>query len=169
MIVRAEGIKPDPKKIKALQKLPLPNNVYETQSFSGIVNYLSRFSPKKANFTGALRQVIKKSNAFKLEHHHEIAFKAIVKELSRDDHVLKYYDPAHNLYLECDASGIGTGFTLLQNVTVEVKDEIDMILTPDYLSQLLSIAYGSRTFTECERQYANTECELLAIICGVKN
>ena len=105
---------------------------------------------------------------FKLEHHHEIAFKVIVKELSRDDHVLKYYDPACNLYLKCDASGIGAGFSLLQNFNVEVKDETDMFLAPDYLSQLLPTAYGSRTFTEYERWHANMKCELLAIICGVK-
>ena len=47
------------------------------QSFLGIVNYLS---PKIANLTGALRQVVKKGNMFKLEHHHDIAFKVIVKE-----------------------------------------------------------------------------------------
>ena len=31
------------------------------------------------------------------EHHDESAFKVIVKELSGDDHVLKYYDPACKL------------------------------------------------------------------------
>ena len=64
MIVGAEGIKPDTKKIKALQELPLPNNMHEMQSFLGIVNYLSRFSPKIANPTSALRQVIKKGNVY---------------------------------------------------------------------------------------------------------
>ena len=61
------------------------------QSFLGIVSYLRRYSPKIANLTGALRQVIEKSNVFKLEHHHQIAFKVIVKELSRDIHVTSYY------------------------------------------------------------------------------
>ena len=145
MIVGAECIKPDPKKVKAIQELPLPSNVCKMHSFLGIVNYLSRFSLKIANLTHALQQIIKKGNVFKLEHHHEIAFKVIVKELSRDDHVLKYYDPAHNLYLKCDASDISAGFTMLQYFTVEVEDEMDMFLIPGYLSQLLPIAYGNRT------------------------
>ena len=168
MIVRDEGIKPYHKKIKALQELPMLNNVHEMQSFLEIVNYLSRFRPEIANLTCAFRQVIKKGIVFKLEHHHEIAFKVVVKEFIRDDHVLKYYDPFCNLYLECDASGISAGLTLLQNFTVEVKYAMDMFLTPDYLSQLLPIAHKSRTFTRCKRQYANIKCELLAIICGVK-
>ena len=92
----------------------------------------------------------------------------IVKELSGEDHILKYYDPACNLYLECDARGIGAGFTLLHNFMVEVKDEMDTFLTPDYLSELLPIVYGSRTFTECEGLNANIECELLGIIFAVE-
>ena len=38
MIVRTEGINPDPKKIKDIQELPLPNNTCEMQSFTGMVN-----------------------------------------------------------------------------------------------------------------------------------
>ena len=52
MIVGMEGTKPDPKKIKTLQVLPLPNKVREMQSFLGIVNYLS---PKIANLTGSIK------------------------------------------------------------------------------------------------------------------
>ena len=88
---------------------------------------------------------------FKLEHNHEIAFKAIVKELSRDDCVLKYCNPECNVYLKCDVSRIGAELTLLQKFTVEDKDKMDMFCTSDYLHQLLPIAYGSRKFTQCER------------------
>ena len=51
MLIEADGIRPDPKKIEALNLLPLPGNVRKMQSFLGIVNYLSRFIPKIANLT----------------------------------------------------------------------------------------------------------------------
>ena len=62
-----------------------------------------------------LAQLVNKENDYKTEKHHEIAFKAIIKELS-NVRVLKYYDPARKVFLECDISGVGAEFTLLQNL-----------------------------------------------------
>ena len=44
----SEGIKPDPRKIEAIKNLPEPRSEALLQSFLGIVNYLSRFSPNIA-------------------------------------------------------------------------------------------------------------------------
>ena len=46
MIVGANGVEPDPKKIKDLRELPIPSSPKLLQSFLGMVNYLSRFSPR---------------------------------------------------------------------------------------------------------------------------
>ena len=53
-------MRPDPKKIEALNYLPLPGNVRKMQLFLGIVNFLSRVSPEIANLTGSLRPLVKK-------------------------------------------------------------------------------------------------------------
>ena len=98
MLIGADGIRPDQKKIEALNCLPLPGYVREMQSFLGIVNYLSRFNPKIANLKGYQRPLVKKGNVYKTEKHHKIAFKAIIKELSNDK-VLKYYDSAKKIVL----------------------------------------------------------------------
>ena len=112
--------------------------------------------------------MVKKGNVYKTEKHHKIAFKAIIKELS-NDRVLKYYNPSTNFFLECDASGVGVGFTLLQNFVVDIQDDTDeSLLTTEYLTQLLPIAYGSQTFTECERRYTNIKKELLAMLYGIE-
>ena len=42
----SEGVKPDPRKIEAIKNLPEPKSESLLQSFLGIVNYLSGFSPK---------------------------------------------------------------------------------------------------------------------------
>ena len=68
-------------------------------------------------------------------------------------------------FLECDASGLGAGFTLLQNFSTESDDEE---VNPKYLSELLPIAYCSHTFSECEWHYANIKRELLAVVCGME-
>ena len=88
------------------------------------MNYWSRFSPKIGNLTGSLRQLVKKGNVYKTEKHHEIAFKAIIKELS-NDRILKYYDPSGKLFLECDTSGVGAGFILLMNFSVDLEQGTD--------------------------------------------
>ena len=121
---------------------------------------MSHFSSKIASLTESLRQLVEKGNVFKTEKHHEIAFKAIANELSSDK-LLRYYEPARKHFLECDANGLHASFTLLQNFSTESGDEE---VNPKYLSELLPMAYGNHTFSEC----ANIERELLAVVCGME-
>ena len=51
VMLSKDGVKPDPKKIQAIQQLPEPKSEALLQSFLGIVNYLSRFSPNIAKMT----------------------------------------------------------------------------------------------------------------------
>ena len=46
-----DDVKPDPRKIEAIRKLPEPKSEALLQSFLGIMNYLSRFSPNIAKMT----------------------------------------------------------------------------------------------------------------------
>ena len=41
----AKGLSPDPKKIAAVKRMNLPQDVETMRSFLGLVNYLNRFSP----------------------------------------------------------------------------------------------------------------------------
>ena len=50
-----DGVKPDPRKIEAIRQLLEPKSEALLQSFLGIVNYLSRFSPNIAKMTLNLR------------------------------------------------------------------------------------------------------------------
>ena len=62
--------------------------------------------------------------------------------------MLRYFDPAQETVLQCDASDTGLGATLLQNGQ--------------------SVAYASRSLTDNERNYAQIEKELLAIVFGAE-
>jgi hypothetical protein len=42
-IVSAKGIRPDPKKVAAVQEWPVLKNVHDVRSFQGLVNYFRKF------------------------------------------------------------------------------------------------------------------------------
>ena len=69
-----------------------------------------------------------------------------VKDLICKAPVLRYFDPAIELTLQCDASESGLGYALLQ--------------------QGQPVAFGARGMTQTERKYAQIEKDMLAIVCG---
>ena len=54
-----DGIKPDDKKISAIQNMAPPENRKDLQSFLGLLNYLTRYSGRLASITGPLRDLTK--------------------------------------------------------------------------------------------------------------
>ena len=54
-----EGLKPDPEKVKAIVKMKPPQSLQALQSFSGMVNYLKRFSPVLTELLEPLRRLWK--------------------------------------------------------------------------------------------------------------
>ena len=67
-----------------------------------------------------------------------------VKKLVTEAPVLSYYDPTHELEIQCDASQTGLGAALLQEGR--------------------PIAYTSRALTDTEERYAQIGKEMLAIV-----
>ena len=62
MVLTADGIKPDPKKVETIKKWPIPQSVTELQSFLGSVNYLSHFIPGLSQLRKPLQALIKKNS-----------------------------------------------------------------------------------------------------------
>ena len=96
--ISADGVKPDHRKIEAIRNLPEPRSEPLLQSFLGIVNYLSRFSPNIAKMTINLRALLKKNIEFLWLPQHSAKSKAILQELCSPK-LLKYYDSTKKLYL----------------------------------------------------------------------
>ena len=65
------------------------------------------------------------------------------------DTVLRHYDPAIELILQCDASSIGIGAALLQ---------------PGQDGELQPVAYASRTLSKAEQNYSQIERESLTFL-----
>ena len=53
----ARGLSPDPKKIEAVKRMELPQEMETMRSFLGLVNDLNRFSPRLAKLSEPLRQI----------------------------------------------------------------------------------------------------------------
>ena len=62
----AKGLSPDPKKIAAVKRMELPQDVETMRSFLGLVNYLNRFSLHLAELSEPLRQICRQNMEFGL-------------------------------------------------------------------------------------------------------
>ena len=55
-LLTADGLKPDPSKIKVIQFMQKPSDTAGVQRYLGFVNYLSRFLPKLSTLCEPLRK-----------------------------------------------------------------------------------------------------------------
>ena len=61
-VVDHTGICPNPDKVTAIRRVRTPGNVGDVRCFLGMVNQMSKFSPKLAEETQPLREVFVKDN-----------------------------------------------------------------------------------------------------------
>ena len=63
-IIDGDGIRIDPGKVKAIVDMAEPTDVSELRRFLGMVNQLMKFCPDLAEKTHALRELLRKQNAW---------------------------------------------------------------------------------------------------------
>ena len=81
-VVSRQGIQPDSQKIKALAKMPAPKNKKELQTFLGIINYLSKFSPDISEVCKPLRRLMSSKAMWTLDASYQQQFekaKSLIK------------------------------------------------------------------------------------------
>ncbi|PIK34667.1 hypothetical protein BSL78_28506 [Apostichopus japonicus] len=59
-ILTADGVKPDPRKIEAINELESPTNKKGLQQFLGMINYVGKFIPNLATEFEPLRKLLQK-------------------------------------------------------------------------------------------------------------
>ena len=91
-----------------------PKDKATLQSFLGLVNYMKKFSQNLSRLAHPLRELIKQHTIFRWETHHDDAFNAVKKELSRTP-TLQLFDPSKNHIIQTDASLKGLGAVLIQD------------------------------------------------------
>lgn len=144
-IVSAEGLKPDPEKVKAITEMPDPADKLGVQRLLGSLNYLRGFIPNISQVTQPLRMLLKADSAWVWDAEQKQAMTTIKDLLTRAP-VLKYFDIDKQTTLQADSSKSGLGAVLLQEGH--------------------PVAYASRALSEAEQNYPQIDKELLAIVFG---
>ncbi|CAB4018481.1 Hypothetical predicted protein [Paramuricea clavata] len=80
-IMSADGVKPDPRKIEAITKMPVPTSPAELQRFLGMVNYLGKFIPNLSDETAPLRALLKKGTEFLMQKPQIDAFEKLKRRI----------------------------------------------------------------------------------------
>lgn len=146
-VVTPEGIKPNKKKISAIQNFPIPKTQRDIKSFLGLLGYYRKFIKNFAKITKPMTKCLKKNE--KVEHTKEFTdcFN-ICKNILLSEPVLSYPDFSKPFELTTDASSYAIGSILSQNGH--------------------PICYASRTLNPAEINYSTIEKELLAIVWSCK-
>lgn len=168
-IVSADGVEPDPEKIKAVTDWPQPTNLKTLQSFLGFCGYYRRFIAGYAAIVRPLTELtkgyaptqkskkqakdrskvyLKESEPFgeRWDESCTEAFQQIIHCLTHAP-VLAYANPQKPYILHVDASLKGLGAVLYQ----------------EYPEGLRPVAFASRKLTDSERNYPIHQLEFLAL------
>ncbi|XP_047483006.1 uncharacterized protein LOC125035006 [Penaeus chinensis] len=146
-------ISPLESKINAILAMPLPVNKKQLRSFIGTIGYYRKFVPNFASIAAPLHDLLKKNSSNRLQWSEEKAkcFNKLKLSLVSKP-VLCLPDDSKTFYVRTDASDIGLGAVLLQNM-----NEINM-----------PICYASRKLLDREAKYAAIEKECLAIVWAIQ-
>ena len=142
-VVTSDGLSIDPTKVKAIVDMPNPTDVPGVQRLLGLAQYLAKFLPHLSDITKPLRDLTRNDTEWMWESSQQNALDTLKKAVASTP-VLRYYNLADEVTIQCDASQSGLGAALMQNGQ--------------------PVAYASRALTPTETRYAQIEKELLAIV-----
>lgn len=142
------GMSADPKKCEVIKNAPPPTNVSEVRSYLAMTNYVSRFIPHYSTITEPLRALLKKRATWQWSQKQQDAFDQLKSALSSDT-VMTYFDPNRKTEIIVDASPVGLAGIMLQEGKV--------------------VCYASKSLTETEKRYSQTEKENLAIVWAIEH
>ena len=98
-----QGIKPDPRKIKAIEEYPVPRTVKDIRSLIGLAGYYRRHVPNFTKLAQTLTNLTKKDVPFEWTGEHQIAFEEL-KCILGTEPLLIYPDFSQSFIVACDAS-----------------------------------------------------------------
>jgi hypothetical protein len=136
-VITPGGIKPNPKKMEAIKKFPIPKTVKDIKSFLGLLRYYRRFIKNFAKITKPPTKCLKKGE--KILHTAEFCQTfEYCKNIQSNEPILQYPDFLKPFILTTDASQFAT----------------DVVLSQGEIGKDLPIAYASRTLNTAECNYS---------------
>lgn len=148
----SEGWKVESEKYSAIQNFRTPITIAEVKSFLGLINFVERFIPQRADRTRKLRELAKSETLYWNEELEE-EFEYLRNEALNKISTLGYYSRQDRTELYVDASPYGLGAVLVQFD----KDSVPRV-----------IACASKALSTAELKYPQTQKEALAMVWGVE-
>ena len=140
----SDGLKPSADRVQAILDMPLPQDRKSLQRFMGMVNYLNKFIPNLSSVSKPLRELLNHSEWHWIKKQQE-AYDILISLIVQTP-VLKYFDINAAVTVSVDAYSEGLGACLLQGNQ--------------------PVAHASRALNNDEKNYAQIEKEMLAIVYG---
>ena len=147
LLLSEKGIGPTEARVQAILDTRAPQTVAELRSFLGLATYSSRFIPRFSTMTELLRRLLKTGAKFEFGKDQNKAFDNI-KSAMGEATTLAYFDKNGHTKIIAHASPVGLGAVLVQEQNGEN----------------VPISYASRTLTDTEQKYSQTEREALALV-----
>ena len=147
MLLSEKGIGPTADRVKAVLEVEEPKSTSDVRSFLGLANYSSQFIPHFATLSEPLRRLTRKETPFELGPEQKKSFE-FLKQKMAEACTLAYFHKNAPTKIITDASPVGLGAVLVQ--------EQDSAWTP--------VCYASRSLTEWEQRYSQTDKEALGVV-----
>ena len=141
--ITRDGIRPQDKKVEAIQNIAPPTTRKQLRRFIGMINYYRDVWPKRSELLAPLSALTSTNVKWKWTAVEQTAFDKVKKALSREV-LLRYPDFNQPFDVHTDASDIQLGSVISQNG--------------------LPIAYYSRKLHPAQKRYTVIERELLSIV-----
>ena len=151
-VVKADGLKMDPYKVKAIQDWPDLKSKKDIKKFIGFANFYRKFIDGYSTIVKPLTSLLGEKRTFTWGTAQQEAFRKL-KDAFMNGPILTRPDPDKPYVMETDASDFAIGAVLSQDVD-------DKKLQP--------VAFYSATLTDSERNWAVADKELYAIIRAFK-
>eukprot|EP00117_Sycon_ciliatum_P027910 scpid26178/ scgid22563/ Retrovirus-related Pol polyprotein from transposon opus; Protease; Reverse transcriptase; Endonuclease len=152
-ILNAQGVNPDPDKVKAILDMPLPESQSDVRRFLGMLTYLGKFIPGLADATAPVRTLAKRE-PFVADNSLWMEFNTLKEEAASRLLRLSFFDvtPTRETAISVDASPCGLGAILWQK---------------DNHGRFQPVSCASRALKDPETRYSQLEREMLAVVFGL--
>lgn len=162
-LVTSTGIKPDPRKVKAIQNIRPPQNLKDLKSFLGLTSYYRRFIRDFAKIAKPLTNLTRGRNAqIKANMSKKVEIKLNKEELKAFNNLKELLSSSEIL--------IFPNFEKPFILTTDASDKaIGAVLSQGDIGKDKPITFISRTLNSSEENYATNEKEMLAIVWALDN
>ncbi|XP_062713311.1 uncharacterized protein K02A2.6-like isoform X1 [Aedes albopictus] len=147
-----DGWKIEEGKLSAIGNCRQPETCSEVKSFLGLITFVDRFIPNRADLTQHLRALANGDKFYwtdKEEHEFQFLKSGALKAIK----TLGYYSQTDPIELYVDASPVGLGAVLIQ-------------YDKDQSARVISCA--SKSLTSTEKRYPQSHKEALAVVWGIE-